>query len=222
MVLAGIFITNAIVAELIGGKLIQLGPFTMSIGIIPWPVVFLFTDIINEYFGKEGVRKLTFLTTGLIIYTFLLLFAGMAVQASPISPVSSAQFSAVFGQSMWIIVASVVAFMLSQLIDVVTFWLIRQYTGRRLIWLRATGSTAISQLIDTFVITGIAFYLPGKLTLSEFVNTAATGYTAKLLIAVLITPLIYLGHYLVERYLGKAEAEAIVNETANSSKKSAD
>jgi uncharacterized integral membrane protein (TIGR00697 family) len=202
---------------MIGGKLIQLGPFTMSIGIIPWPFVFLFTDIINEYYGKEGVRKLTLLTSVLIIYAFILLLFGMLVNASPVSPITSEQFNIVFGQSMWIIVGSIIAFLFSQLTDVFTFWFIRKYTGRKLIWLRATGSTVVSQLIDSFIVTGIAFYLPGKLGLVDYINTAGTGYMAKLMIAVLLTPLIYLGHFLVERYLGKEEAEEILTKSAKES-----
>jgi uncharacterized PurR-regulated membrane protein YhhQ (DUF165 family) len=115
-ILAGFFVTNAIVGELIGGKLIQLGPFTMSIGIIPWPVVFLTTDIINEYYGKKGVRRLTLMTAGLIVYTFILLLAGISISASGISPVSDEQFHGVFGQSMWIIAGSVIAFCLRSLL----------------------------------------------------------------------------------------------------------
>jgi len=213
-ILAGFFVTNAIVGELIGGKLIQLGPFTMSIGIIPWPVVFLTTDIINEYFGKKGVRRLTLMTAVLIIYTFILLLAGMSISASGISPVSDEQFRGVFGQSMWIIMGSIIAFLASQLIDVLVFWLIRSRTGKRMIWLRATGSTVVSQLIDTFIVTGIAFWLPGKLTFMEYINTAFTGYTAKLIIAVALTPLIYAGHALVRRYLGHEQSERIVEATA--------
>jgi uncharacterized integral membrane protein (TIGR00697 family) len=213
-ILAGIFITNAVAGELIGGKLIQLGPFTMSIGIIPWPVVFLTTDLINEYFGKKGVRRLTLLTSFLIVYTFILLFVGMNIPASGISPVKDEQFLGVFGQSMWIIVGSIAAFLASQLIDVVVFWFIRQKTGHKMIWLRATGSTVISQLIDSFIVTGIAFWLPGKLSFSDYINTAGTGYIAKLLIAVAVTPLIYLGHMLIRRYLGEKESEAIAENTA--------
>lgn len=213
-ILAGFFVTNAVVGELIGGKLIQLGPFTMSIGIIPWPVVFLTTDLINEYYGRRGVRRLTLITVVLIIYTFILLFAGMKINASDISPVRDEQFHAVFGQSMWIIVGSITAFMTSQLIDVLVFWFIRSRTGKRLIWARATGSTIVSQLIDTFIVTGIAFWLPGKLTLGDYLNTASTGYLAKLLIAVLITPLIYLGHHLIHRYLGEEQSEKIISDTA--------
>lgn len=213
-ILAGFFVTNAVVGELIGGKLVQIGPFTMSIGIIPWPVVFLTTDIINEYFGKQGVRRLTILTAGLITYTFILLLAGIGVPASGISPVGDGQFRAVFGQSMWIIVGSITAFLASQLVDVLVFWFIRSRTGRRMIWLRATGSTVVSQLIDSFIVTGIAFWLPGKLSFADYVNTASTGYLAKLLIAVALTPLIYLGHGLVHAYLGSEQSEKLAGEAA--------
>jgi len=214
-VLAGFFITNAVVGELIGGKLIQIGPFTMSIGIIPWPVVFLTTDIINEYFGKKGVRRLTLMTAGLIIYTFILLLAGMSIKASGISPVTNEQFHGVFGQSMWIITGSIIAFLASQLIDVLVFWLIRQRTGKRMIWLRSTGSTVISQFIDTFIVSGIAFWLPGKLSFTDYMNMASTGYFMKLMIALALTPMIYVGHAIVHRYLGREQSEELAAETAN-------
>lgn len=215
IVLAGFFITNAIVGEMIGGKLIQIGPFMMSIGILPWPVVFLSTDLINEYFGKKGVRIITFLTAGLIVYTFLLLFAGMNVGSASFSPVNSEQFNAVFGQSLWIIVGSLTAFLLSQLIDVAVFWFIRSRTGHKLIWLRATGSTVVSQLIDTFVVSGIAFLLPGKISLSEYLNVAFTGYIFKFIVALSVTPLIYLGHAVVKRFLGGEESEKLAAEVSN-------
>ena len=218
IVLAGLFITNAVVAELIGGKLIQIGPFIMSIGIIPWPVVFLSTDLINEYYGRSGVRKLTLITAALIGYAFLiLLFAINVPAAMGISPVSDEQFFAVFGQSMWIIVGSITAFLVSQLVDVSVFWLLRDKTGKRMIWLRATGSTMVSQLIDTFIVLGIAFWLPGKMTTAVFFNAALTGYTFKLVIAVLLTPLIYLGHYLIDRYIGEEAADDMIRQTAESS-----
>ncbi|AEW85472.1 hypothetical protein B0A78_02235 [Flavobacterium columnare NBRC 100251 = ATCC 23463] len=203
-VLAGIFITNAVVAELIGGKLIEIGPFVMSIGILPWPVVFLTTDLINEYFGEKGVRKLSYITAGLIVYAFLLLFLAISIPAAKeISPVDDAQFIAVFGQSMWIIVGSVIAFVFSQLIDVSVFHFVKQKTGNSKIWLRATGSTMISQLVDSFVVLGIAFWLPGKIDFQTFISSALTGYTFKLSLAILLTPLIYLSHYLIRKYIKK-------------------
>lgn len=201
ILLAGIFITNAVTAELIGGKLIQIGPFVMSMGIIPWPVVFLTTDLINEYYGHSGVRKLSLITAGLIGYAFLILYFAINVPAAAISPVTDAQFTPVFSQSMWIIVGSIIAFLVSQLIDVSIFWFFRNRTGGKMIWLRTTGSTVISQLFDSFIVLGIGFYLPGKMNLSNYISSGLTGYTFKLVVAVVLTPLIYLGHHGIKRYL---------------------
>jgi len=202
IILSGIFITNAVVAELIGGKLIQIGPFVMSIGILPWPIVFLTTDLINEYFGEKGVRRLSILTACLIAYAFIILLLGIAIPAAKgISPVDDEQFQAVFGQSMWIIVGSITAFMVSQLIDVTIFHFVKNKTGGKMIWLRSTGSTVISQLFDSFIVLGIAFWMTGKMTTEIFIASALTGYIVKLVIAVLLTPLIYLGHSIIEKYI---------------------
>ena len=205
IILAGIFITNAVVAELIGGKLIQIAGYTLSIGILPWPIVFITTDLINEYFGKSGVRKLTFLTAGLISYAFIILLVGMQVPASSFSPVNDSSFNLVFGQGMWIIIGSLIAFIVSQLLDVAIFHKFKKHTGDNHIWLRATGSTVISQLIDTFIVGGIAFYLPGKVNFEQYLNMSSSGYLAKLIIAIGLTPLIYLGHRLIRNYLKEVE-----------------
>jgi uncharacterized integral membrane protein (TIGR00697 family) len=208
VILAGIFITNAVTAELIGGKLIQIGPFVMSIGILPWPIVFLTTDLINDYFGKEGVKKLSYITAALIAYAFIVLFFAITIPAaSGISPVTDEQFQAVFGQSMWIIVGSITAFLISQLIDVYIFSYFKKRTGNKKIWLRATGSTVISQLFDSFIVLGIAFWLPGKINTETYISSGLTGYTFKLGTAILLTPLIYLGHYWIRKYL-KEEKKA--------------
>ena len=217
LVLAGVFVTNAVLGELTGGKLFAFGPFTMSIGVIPWPVVFLTTDLINEYFGRDGVRKLTFVTIALIVYAFVVLFVAIQVPAASFSPVTDEQFRAVFGQSLWIIVGSVTAFAISQLIDVVVFWFVRHKTGEKLLWLRATGSTAISQLIDSFVIIGIAFWLPGKVKTDEFLIVAATNYSYKFLIAVSLTPFIYMGHAVIDRFLGTQESHQLIERAARQS-----
>lgn len=204
VILAGIFITNAVTAELIGGKLIQIGPFVMSIGILPWPIVFLTTDLINEYFGEKGVKKLSLITACLIAYAFVILLVAIGIPAAKgISPVNNEQFQAVFGQSMWIIVGSIIAFLVSQLIDVTVFWFFKNKTGDKKIWLRTTGSTIISQLFDSFIVLGIAFWLPGKINFDTFITSALTGYTFKLIIAIVLTPLIYLGHYAIKKYLAE-------------------
>jgi uncharacterized integral membrane protein (TIGR00697 family) len=118
----------------------------------------------------------------------------------------------VFGQSLWIIVGSVVAFTISQLLDVFVFWFFRDRTKGRHLWLRATGSTAFSQLVDTFVILGIAFYLPGKIGGGDYIKLSMTNYTYKLGIAVALTPVIYAAHSAIDRYLGRHQAHELIEE----------
>ena len=231
LILGGFFLTNALLGELIGGKLFFLGdpefsadlgpfavgPFVMSVGVLPWPVVFLTTDLVNEYFGKRGVRQLTFLGIGMISYAFIVLFLALQIPATSFSPVAGEAFANVFGQSLWIIVGSLAAFALSQLVDVVVFHTFRSRTGARWLWLRATGSTVFSQLVDTFVILAIAFYLPGKITGQQFVSTALTQYVYKFTVAVSLTPLIYLGHSAAERFLGRDVAHELAEQAARES-----
>ncbi len=148
LALTAFFITDAVLAEVIVGKLFTLGPFTMSIGVLPWPAVFIAMDLINEYFGREGVKKITSMTIGFISYAYVVLFALLYMPAASFSPVTDEQYHAVFGQSLWIIAGSITAFAASQLVAARIFWLVRHQTGGKFLWIRATGSTVISQLID--------------------------------------------------------------------------
>ena len=214
--LAGLFITNAITAELISNKLIeipisfafgngQLGPFVTIVGVIPWPVVFLLTDVLNEFYGAKAVRRLSWITAILIAYCFIIVSIALALPAKEIpgsSLATDAEFSKVFGQAQLVIVGSIAAFLFSQLLDALLFQRIKARTGNKMIWLRSTGSTVISQAIDTVVVLYIGFVLPGALGWKEFFVIAPTNYFLKLLIALALTPLIYLLHYGVSRYLG--------------------
>ena len=218
ILLSGVFITNALLAELLGVKLIQIGPFAMSIGVLSWPVVFLTTDLINEYFGIKGVKRLTYVTMAMIAYAFVVIYIAMLVPAAPFSPVNDQIYGQVFGQSQWIIIGSLVAFALSQFIDVVIFWILRHRTGGKMLWLRSTGSTIISQLIDSVVVIGIAFWLPGKIKTEEFLNVAGSNYTYKLILAIALTPAIYLIHSMIDKFLGKEESARLINEAVKESK----
>jgi uncharacterized integral membrane protein (TIGR00697 family) len=223
LVLTAFFISNAILAELIGGKLIYIplelpwfGKPAASIGVIPWPIVLVATDIMNEYFGREGVKRITLITVAMISYCFVILYLAMQVPAASFSPVNDETFKIVFGQSMWIIFGSIIAFAVSQLIDVTVFWFVRERTKGKMLWLRTTGSTVVSQLIDSVLIIGIAFWLPGKVQTSDFINVAMTNYSYKLIIAIAMTPLIYLIHNMIDRYLGK-EANQMIETSAKES-----
>ncbi|MCX6188834.1 MAG: queuosine precursor transporter [Bacteroidetes bacterium] len=230
LVLGAFFIANAIVAEFIGTKIFSVertlgfGPLNLSIfgldnqnlnmtcGVLLWPAVFIMTDIINEYFGQKGVRFFSYLGAILIAYAFVGVFLAMKTTPADwwIMQQNNGEiinmdkaYNAVFGQGLLIIVASITAFLLGQLVDVYLFHAIKKRTGHKHMWLRSTGSTIVSQLIDTFVVLGIAFYLPGKMTGQQFIVTALVSYTYKFLVAFAVTPLLYAIHNVVDRYLGK-------------------
>jgi len=229
VVLAGFFLTNAILAEFVGIKIFALEPtlgletFNWSLfgqsgslnftaGVLLWPFVFVMTDIINEYFGRRGVRFITYLTVIFIVYAFVFAFA--AIHIAPADwwigayagagiPDMQAAFAGVFGQGLWVIAGSLTAFLIGQLLDVAVYHRVRKITGEKKIWLRATGSTLVSQLVDSFVVLYIAFVLgPQQWGLGLFLAIATLNYSYKFIMAVGMTPLIYLAHALIDRYLG--------------------
>jgi uncharacterized integral membrane protein (TIGR00697 family) len=212
IVLIAVFITCAITAELISSKLFQIdlgsmGSYVSIVGIFPWPVVFLTTDIINEFYGRKVLRMVSVITSVMIALCFVIVYIAMQPSAFVVPGVANdEQFNAVFGQSMWIIAGSITAFFIGQLVDSFVFWFFKKRTGGKMIWLRATGSTVISQLIDTFVVLFIGFVVPGIFTMSQWLSTGMTNYIFKLMIAVGLTPLIYVFHWIVEKYLGEEKA----------------
>jgi uncharacterized integral membrane protein (TIGR00697 family) len=213
--LVGLFITNAITAELISNKLIQVpisfsffgnefGPFTTIVGILPWPVVFILTDLLNEFYGFKAVKRVSWITAILIAYCFIIVGLSLSIPAVEIKGsklATNESYNLVFGQAQMVILGSIVAFLISQLLDAYVFNWIKKKTGNKLIWLRSTGSTLFSQLIDTYVVLYIGFVLPGSLKMEDFFTIAPTNYVLKIVIAISLTPLIYLGHYLVKQYL---------------------
>lgn len=219
--LAGLFITNAVTAELISNKLIEiplninffgneLGPFVTIVGILPWPIVFLLTDLLNEFYGYKAVKRLSLITAILIAYCFIIVGLAIQIPAYEIEGSSLSDdysFKKVFGQAQMVIVGSICAFLVSQLLDAVLFKWIKSKTGSRYIWLRSTGSTVVSQLIDSYIVLYIGFVLPGSLTFSDFMTIAPTNYILKLIIAILLTPLIYLGHFLIKKFVLNQKSE---------------
>lgn len=234
LILAGFFIANALIAEFIGVKIFSLedslgvhraninlfgSPFSfhLTAGVLLWPVVFVMTDIINEYYGRRGVRFLSFLTIGLISYAFLMFSGAINLKPSEYFTIGNGienandAYRGIFGQGLWIIIGSIVAFLIGQLLDVLIFHRIKKITGEKNIWLRATGSTLVSQLIDSFVVLFIAFYLGRRLqsgqgdpwTLHQIAVTGTGNYIYKFAMALVLTPVIYMAHYFIEKYLGK-------------------
>ncbi|HLF35548.1 MAG TPA: queuosine precursor transporter [Cyclobacteriaceae bacterium] len=244
IILSGIFLTNAIIAEMIGVKIFSLEStlglapaglkfffsepldLNLTAGVIIWPVVFITTDIINEYFGKKGVKKISFLTAGFIMYIFFIIYfvtslppAPLWLKVNEIAPDGSHYninfaFTNIFRQGMGIIIGSITAFLIGQLLDVFIFQRLKFLTGPKKIWFRATGSTMVSQFVDSFLVLIIAFYLFGNLSLAQVIAIGIINYVYKVLMAIVLIPLLYAGHFLIDRYLGKEESERMSEEAS--------
>lgn len=242
IILGGFFIANALIAEVIGVKIFSLEDtlgvsranlpifgssfsFHLTAGVLLWPVVFVMTDIINEYYGPKGIRFLSFLAVGLISYCFIIFSGAINLSPSEYFDIGSGlpanrAYRGILGQGMWIIIGSLVAFLIGQVLDVYIFHKIKKATGEKRIWLRATGSTLISQLVDSFIVLYIAFSAGRQIdpsqgdpwTLKQIMVTGTGNYIYKFVIALLLTPVIYLVHAWIEKYLGHEQAAAMKKE----------
>jgi uncharacterized integral membrane protein (TIGR00697 family) len=232
LILTAFFLTNAVLAELIGTKIFSLetllgvsgaqisvfglGPydFNLTCGVLLWPFVFISTDVINEYFGPKGVRRVSWIGVVMIVYMFSMVWlvtrtppAAFWLENNAKTPEGAAfnidyAYSVIFRQGMGIMLGSVIAFLLGQLADSYVFHSLRKRTGERYIWLRATGSTIVSQLLDSFLVLYIAFYLFGNWSLQEVLAVSVVNYIYKFVAALVLTPLLYVSHSLVDKYLG--------------------
>jgi queuosine precursor transporter len=242
IVLAGFFVANALIAEFIGVKIFSLEQtfgldaikidlfgeqdlgFNLTAGVLLWPVIFVMTDIINDYYGVRGVRILSLLTAALIAYGFLMFFMGIHLTPAGFWPTSHVPLNAteaeraailakvsdydyafrvVFGQGNWIIVGSLIAFLIGQMLDAYVFKSIKRLTGDKRIWLRATGSTLVSQFVDSFVVLIVAFYISGKMSFGLVMAIGIVNYIFKFVVAIVLTPALYLVHAGIELYLGR-------------------
>ena len=227
------FVANALIAECIGGKIFSLEKllglqpsdislfgqkglaFNLTCGVLLWPLEFVITDIVNEYFGPRAVKRISYTAIILISYAFVMFYGAMSTppadfwitskQTQGIDNMQTA-FSGIFGQGMWIILGSLVAFLVSQLVDVTIFHKIKKITGDKKIWLRATGSTLISQLVDSYIVLAIAFKLGSNWTWTAVFAIGTMNYIYKFTVAIILTPVIILVEKRIEKYLGHETA----------------
>ncbi len=239
--LAGFFLTNALLAEFVGVKIFSFedtvgaepfhwsmfgiqGTLNFTAGVLLWPFVFIMTDIINEYFGVRGVRLISWMAVFFIAYAFFAAYA--AISLAPATfwvdvnkdlgvPDIQKSYALIFGQGLWTIVGSITAFLIGQLIDVAIFHRIRRATGERMVWLRATASTAVSQLLDSFIVLYIAFVIgPQKWSMSQFLAVGTVNYVYKMAAAIALIPLLYISRAAIRSYLGHGEAERLRRDAA--------
>jgi uncharacterized integral membrane protein (TIGR00697 family) len=227
VICSGVFLAALVLAEAIAGKFFVAfalpAPITilgqefpdvvMTAGVLAFPITFIVTDVMNEYFGRGGVRFVTLLGVALVLFEFALLQAAIPLPTAGFSPVSDEAFRSVFGATGRVIFGSLTAYLLGQLIDIALFHRLRRWTGGRHLWLRATGSTFGSQFFDTLIVLTVAF--AGQLSAGAILGITLFNYSYKLLIAVAITPLIYLAHRAIDRYLGHDAAAALAARAAS-------
>ena len=196
--------------------------FNLTAGVLNWPIVFIISDIINEYYGVKGVKIISYLTAALIAYAFMILYGATSLPPAQfwldINSVDGQgkslninnAFGLILRQGMGIMLGSIIAFLFGQILDALIFRKLRQMTTNKFLWIRATGSTLVSQLIDSFVVLFIAFFVFGKWPMSQVLAVASVNYIYKFIIAVMMTPVIYLIHFAVDKYLGKNESEELI------------
>lgn len=229
VIFSAFFVANALIAECIGGKIFSLEKifgwqpanftifgekglsFNLTCGVLLWPLEFLMTDIVNEFYGPKAVRRVSYTAVALISYGFLMFYLAMGMPPADFwygsgvangIPDMNKAFNGIFGQGMWIIAGSLTAFLVSQIVDVTVFHKIKKHTGEKKVWLRATGSTVVSQLVDSFIVLFIAFKIGRGWSWQLVLGICVVNYIYKFTMAVILTPVIYFVEKRMEKYLG--------------------
>ncbi|MCH7858239.1 MAG: queuosine precursor transporter [Candidatus Marinimicrobia bacterium] len=213
LLLAAIFIAALVVSNLIFQKFFTWSPFNLytfeiSVGILPYPVTFLITDIISEIYGKRRANQLVIAGLFASIFILAVVLLADAVPQTAWSPVSGAMFHRVFGLFGPAVFASMAAYLVAQFIDIRVFHFWKRLTRGRHLWLRNNGSTIFSQLVDTSVVL-VLLSLTGAIEWSRFWGLLENGFLFKVLVALADTPLLYLAVWLIRRTLALGPADEV-------------
>ncbi|APG61424.1 queuosine precursor transporter [Christiangramia salexigens] len=213
MVLSALFIASLVVSNLIFQKFFYwdffgIHTFEISVGILPYPITFLITDIISEVYGKKKANQVV--TTGIFasFFSLLIIYVADAVPATSWSPIDDSLFEKVFGATAIAVFASMVAYLLAQYIDIHIFHFWKRLTKGKHLWLRNNFSTFLSQFVDTFSVLFLLCSF-GKLDWKLFGGLLLSGFLFKVMIAALDTPLLYAAVYGLRRIFNLKQAEEI-------------
>lgn len=206
--LAALFITSLVVSNLLFQKFFYWYPldielfgtrlFEISVGILPYPLTFLITDLISEIYGKKNANRVVVAGIFASAFSLLIVFAADYVPATSWSPVDDKMFSTVFGGTAIAVFASMMAYLLAQFIDIQIYHFWKRLTRGKHLWLRNNFSTFLSQFVDTFTVLFLLCSF-GKIEWNLFTGLLIAGFIFKVLIAILDTPLLYLCVYLMRK-----------------------
>ena len=208
LIFSALFITSLVVSNLIFKKFFYWYPFDVeifgtklfeiSVGILPYPITFLITDLISEIYGKRKANQVVITGIFASLFSLLILFVSNNVNATSWSPVSDQVFNNVFGSAQIAVISSMLAYLFAQFIDIQIYHFWKKLTKGKHLWLRNNFSTFFSQFIDTFTVL-ILLCLFNEIEWSKFYGLLIAGVSFKILIAIAYTPLLYLGVYLMRK-----------------------
>lgn len=206
--LAALFITSLVVSNLIFQKFFYWHPidveifetklFEISVGILPYPITFLITDLISEIYGKKRANQVVIAGIFASAFSLLIVFVSNVVPATPWSPVDDGLFSKVFGNTAIAVGASMLAYLFAQFIDIQIYHFWKRLTKGKYLWLRNNFSTFTSQFIDTLTVLVLlcSFEI---IAWDKFSGLLIAGFLFKVLIALFDTPFLYLGVYVFKK-----------------------
>lgn len=216
LILAALFIASLVVSNLIFQKFFSwdffgLYTFEISAGILPYPVTFLITDLISEVYGKKKANQVV--TAGIFasLFSLLIIYTADAVPATDWSPIGNELFQKVFGATAIAVIASMLAYLLAQYIDIQLFHFWKKLTKGKHLWIRNNFSTFLSQFVDTF---SVLFLLCSfhKIEWDRFGALLLSGFLFKVIVAICDTPFLYAAVYAMRKRFKLAEGEEIILE----------
>lgn len=215
LMLAGIFIASLVACNLIFQKFFTWSPFGLytfeiSVGIIPYPITFLVTDIISEIYGRKKANQVV--TVGLVtsVFVFVIVILAIKVEATAWSPVNNETFSKVFGLTGISVGASMAAYLIAQYIDIRIFHFWKNLTKGKHLWLRNNGSTILSQLVDTATVL-LLLSSAGAIGWNKFGTLLLNGFLFKVLVALFDTPFFYISTYFLRKKFDLALGEELAD-----------
>ncbi|WP_370478800.1 queuosine precursor transporter [Tamlana flava] len=218
MLLGALFITSLVVSNLIFQKFFYWHPFdvevfgsklfVVSVGILPYPITFLITDLISEIYGKKRANQVV--VTGIFasLFSVLIVFVADIVPAVPDSPIDDALFSNVFGRTILAVGASMTAYLCAQFVDIQIYHFWKRVTKGKHLWLRNNFSTWLSQFVDTLSVV-LLLCLFKVLPWNLFTGLLISGFLFKVFVALCDTPFMYLGVYLFKKRFNLKDNEEI-------------
>ncbi|WP_308991378.1 queuosine precursor transporter [Mariniflexile litorale] len=208
MLLGALFITSLVVSNLIFQKFFYWYPldieifgsklFIVSVGILPYPITFLITDLISEIYGKKRANQVVVAGIFASLFSVLIVYVADVVPAVSNSPINDTVFSHVFGRTILAVGASMTAYLFAQFIDIQIYHFWKRFTKGKHLWLRNNFSTFLSQFVDTFAVVFLLCFFE-VLPWNMFQGLLISGFLFKVLIAVCDTPFLYLGVYLFKK-----------------------